>query len=213
MIKKPSYIGRLISIEGIDGSGKTTLAKCIVQELSKQGLKTFFTQEPGGTDLGATLRHILHTQKAQVCDTAEFLLFAADRAQHFHQIIVPALQEGTIVLADRLADSSLAYQGYGRGLDQTIIKTINQWAMQNITPDATLFLRIDPDQALARVLGRNEELTSFEQEKRNFWQRVADGYEKIFAERTNVITLDAMQPQEALCKQAVQALLTFIAHK
>jgi dTMP kinase len=210
MIKKPLYAGRLISIEGIDGSGKTTLAKCIAHELEKQGFKTLCTQEPGGTDLGTTLRHILHTQKAHVCDVAEFLLFAADRAQHFHQIIVPALQDGTIVISDRLADSSLAYQGYGRGLDRAMITTVNQWAMQNLIPDATLFLRIEPDKALSRVLGRKEELTSFEQEKLNFWHRVADGYEKIFAARTNVIMLDATQSQETLCKQAMQALLKHI---
>jgi dTMP kinase len=210
MIKKPLYEGRLISVEGIDGSGKTTLAKCITQELEEQGFKTLFTQEPGGTDLGTTLRHILHTQKAHVCDTAEFLLFAADRAQHFHQIIVPALQDGMIVISDRLADSSLAYQGYGRELDRTMITTINQWAMQDINPDITFFLHIDPDQALSRVLGRKEELTSFEQEKLNFWHRVADGYEKIFASRTNVIMLDATQSQETLCKQAMQALLKHI---
>ncbi|NDC56049.1 MAG: dTMP kinase [Alphaproteobacteria bacterium] len=158
------------------------------------------------TTLGKELRAILHTQKALVCDLAEYLLFAADRAQHFHEIIVPALQRGAIVLADRLADSSLAYQGYGRGLNTEQIARTNAWAMQGLQPDLVVFCKIDPAIAAQRIRQRNEALTSFEQEKIDFWQRVDAGYEAIFAQRTNVLRIDASQPSDIQADLVVNAL-------
>ena len=198
--------GLLITLEGIDGSGKSTLAKAIVAALTALGKPVVLTKEPGGTALGTELRAILQTQKNPVCNKAEFLLFAADRAQHFKQLIVPALEQGQIVISDRMADSSLAYQGYGRGIDRNMITTINSWAMQGIVPDLTIFLRLTPEQALARALDRHETLWTIEQEKIDFWQRVADGYEHIFAGRENVVALDAMQPVAILCEQAMKRI-------
>ncbi len=187
--------GKLITLEGIDGSGKTTLARalCAALGLHRNDEKLtgiVFTKEPGGTALGQTLRTILQKQKGMVCDLAEFLLFAADRAQHFQQTIIPKLQAGDWVIADRLADSSLAYQGYGRGLEIEHIRATNAWAMQGVEPDLTIYVRIDVDKAFERIIQRNEALTTFEQEKRDFWLRVIAGYEAIFAERTNVLVID-----------------------
>jgi dTMP kinase len=142
---------------------------------------------------------------------AEYLLFAADRAQHFHEMIIPELKAGTIIIADRLADSSLAYQGYGRGLDHGMIKTINTWAMNGIAPDLTFYLRVDPMIALNRVRRRQEELTSFEQEALAFWQRVTKGYEEIFAARTNVTIIDGTLPPHTLDELALSVLLPMIA--
>src|SRR3990172_1551765 len=122
--------GLLITLEGIDGSGKSTLANAIVTALTTLGKHVVLTKEPGGTALRTELRAILQTQKNPVCDKAEFLLFAADRSQHFKELIVPALEQGQIVISDRMADSSLAYQGFGRGLDKEMISSINRWAMQ-----------------------------------------------------------------------------------
>jgi dTMP kinase len=194
--------GRLITIEGIDGSGKSSVAQCLVKYLETLGRAVILTKEPGGTELGNTLRTILHTQKERVGDVAEFLLFAADRAQHFEQIIVPALSKGAVVISDRMADSSLAYQGYGRGIDRDMIKQVNAWAMQHTTPDLVLYLRIDSTKARERVRVRKETLTSFEREGDYFWQRVVKGYEEIFASRGNVVTLDATQTLATVCKQA-----------
>lgn len=205
------YSGYLISLEGIDGSGKTSLAKALAQHLGTKGLSIFLTKEPGGTHLGQALRSLLQTQKQEVCGRAEFLLFAADRAQHFQEIIIPALHAGTIVIADRLADSSLAYQGYGRKLGVPALASINEWAMQGITPDLTIYLRIDPEQAWARIQARNEKLTTFEQESYDFWQRVIKGYEEIFSKRANVVTINAMQNIEKVCQQALQEILKGIA--
>ena len=187
--------GKLITFEGIDGCGKTTTAKAVYSAL-KERLNLVLTKEPGGTPLGQALRTILQTQKGMVCGLSEYLLFAADRAQHFTDIIIPTLERGGWVLADRLADSSLAYQGYGRGLSKELIRSTNAWAMQGIEPDLTIYVQIDVETAFARIAKRNEALTSFEQEKRAFWQRVITGYEAIFAERTNVLTVDGNLPTE-----------------
>ncbi len=202
--------GRLITIEGIDGSGKSSVAQGLVKCLEERGRTVLLTKEPGGTELGSTLRTILHTQKDRVGDVAEFLLFAADRAQHFEQIIIPALTQGTVVISDRMADSSLAYQGYGRGIDRDMIKRVNAWAMQQIEPDIVLYLRVDPAQACKRVRARHQALTSFEREGVDFWQRVSSGYEEIFAARQNVITLDARLPLAAVCKQACDSVVEYL---
>src|SRR5438067_1616217 len=109
--------GMLITIEGIDGSGKSTLAKNLYQHLIANDVDALLTREPGATPLGKALRTILQEKNVAVCDQAEYLLFAADRAQHFKDTIIPALAKGTVVISDRMADSSLVYQGYGRGLN------------------------------------------------------------------------------------------------
>lgn len=202
--------GRLISFEGIDGSGKSTLIKNVGPTLKILGHKVLLTKEPGGTELGKALRQILQMQKGMVCDMSEYLLFAADRAQHFEQLVIPALKAGTFVLADRLADSSLAYQGYGRGLDRDMITSINNWAMQGVAPDLVIYLRLDPALAFKRIVERNETLTSFEKEKIDFWQRVSKGYEEIFASRKNVVTLDATLPQDQLLHLAFNEIKKII---
>ncbi len=201
--------GFLISIEGIDGSGKSTLARNLAHLLQKHNHEIFLTKEPGGSPLGQKLRDILHEQKEIVCDTAEYLLFAADRAQHFYSIIKPALAQGKIVISDRLHDSSLAYQGYGRGIDRNMITSINKWVMDGIAPDLTLHVKIDVATAVARIKQSRHLLTSFEQEKQDFWQRVSDGFDTIFANRENVIKLDGSLDAETLAEQATKNILDF----
>ena len=205
------YPGRLITFEGIDGSGKTSLTQCLSSSLKQQELPVVITKEPGGTQLGQSLREIVHTKKEPICDEAEFLLFAADRAQHFAQCIIPELEKGSIVISDRLADSSLAYQGYGRGMDKRMISKINEWAMHHIAPDLTIYMRIDPVIALERVQKRKEAITAIEQEKLDFWQRVADGYDEIFANRSDVVVLDAALSQHTLCGVALREILRVVA--
>lgn len=198
--------GILISVEGIDGCGKTTLAKNLKQNFEEQNKNTLLTQEPGGTKLGQKLRQILHEEKKMTSDLPEYLLFAADRAQHFEQIIIPALQQNKVIISDRMADSSLAYQGYGRGLDTEMIKKVNSWAMQNIEPNIIIYVKIDTQTAFDRIKKRNEKLTSFEQEKKEFWQKVLNGYEEIFKNKDNVITVDGTLSPEELTKQTLELL-------
>ncbi|MCB9493000.1 MAG: dTMP kinase [Epsilonproteobacteria bacterium] len=199
--------GFLIAIEGIDGSGKTTLSTKLAQALEQQGITTLVTKEPGGSKLGKEIREIVHTQKDLVCDKAEFLLFAADRAQHFHEEVMPALEQGTVVISDRLSDSSLAYQGFGRGLDCQIIATINTWAMNERKPDLVLYVKIDIETAIKRITQRNLKLTSFEQEKREFWEKVSNGFDQLFADRTEVVVIDGSLAPDDVCQQAVHQTL------
>ncbi len=202
--------GILIAIEGIDGSGKSTLAKNLYQELHNQNIPVVLTKEPGGSQLGRQLRTILQTQTVPLCPQAEYLLFAADRAQHFTEVIIPNLRASKIVISDRMADSSLVYQGHGRGLDLELIRTVNAFAMQAIQPDLVLYLRISPEQAMERLRKRNKELTAFEQEQASFSKKLVEGFDAIFKERKNVIYLDGTQAPEQLTNQAMDALLPWI---
>jgi dTMP kinase len=199
--------GLLISIEGIDGSGKSSLAGSLEKTLKKNNLDVILTKEPGDTPLGKDLRKILHEEKAKTCDKAEYLLFGADRAQHFETLVIPALKDNKIVISDRLADSSVAYQGYGRGLDIEMIKSINQWAMEKIEPDIVFYIKIDLETALPRIVKRGETLTSFEIEKKHFWEKVSSGYDEIFKKRKNVVALDGTKSIEDLTKQAAAYVL------
>ncbi|KKQ10661.1 MAG: Thymidylate kinase [candidate division TM6 bacterium GW2011_GWF2_36_6] len=204
------YSGKFITIEGIDGSGKSTLAQNLVQKLQEHGIPVLLTKEPGGSQLGQQLRNILKTQSDPTCSKAEYLLFAADRAQHYIQIILPALEQGKVVISDRWADSSVAYQGYGRGLDVSMIKSINAWATNNIDPDAILYVNIDVQTALARIAKRCEELSTstwtIENEKIDFWNKVIHGYEELYAQRSNVTVIDGNQSQADMLKHTLEAL-------
>jgi len=194
--------GLLISIEGIDGSGKSTLANNLRDKLQKNKLPVVLTYEPGDTKFGKQLREILHEKKYNICGKSEFLLFASDRAQHFQDIIIPKLKEKNIILSDRMADSSVAYQGYGRGIEIDMIDTINRWVMQGITPDITFYINISLESALKRLKKRKGRPTSFEQEKEKFTKKIITGFEKIFKENPRAIILDGEQSPEMLTKIA-----------
>ncbi len=196
-------LGMLISIEGIDGSGKSTLACNLAEKIQKHcNHSVMLTKEPGGSALGKKLRTILQTQPFPITPIAEFLLFAADRAQHMQQMVKPALEQGTIVISDRMADSSLAYQGYGRGIDKYMIQKVNQWAMQNIKPNIIFYLRINPDIAAQRLQSRTD-LTAFEKEQVNFVERLIAGFDKIFQNNQSVVMLDGTQTSEEITATAL----------
>lgn len=199
--------GILISIEGIDGSGKSTLARSLHHTLSAQGVENLLTKEPGGSQLGRYLRTLLQEKTVPVCPTAEFLLFAADRAQHFHDVIVPNLCQNKLVISDRMADSSVVYQGYGRGLDIEMITSVNTWAMKGIKPDLTLYVQLPLTVAYERIKQRNEKLTSFEQEKQSFMERLIKGFDKLLKDKEHVILLDGtLDPQQLVEKASAQII-------
>ena len=202
----PPSLGKLISIEGIDGSGKSTLAAALAAALANQGAPIALTKEFGGTPLGVHLRNILHNRTCSMGYKAEFLIIAADRAQHFEQVVIPALQAGKVVISDRMNDSSMAYQGYGRGLDLNVITAVNAWAMANVKQDLIIYLDIDPQTAINRFCARHKHLTAFEQEKLDFWHRVHAGYRELFKGRPEVVTLDGNQPPEVLLQQALTVI-------
>lgn len=199
--------GFLISIEGIDGSGKSSLAKNMHQLLKEYNC--VLTKEPGGTPLGEKIRSILLQSDAVMCAKAEFLLFAASRAEHFEKLVIPALKDGSIVISDRMADSSAVYQGYARGLSIEIIDSVNKWAMNNVKPNLTFYLKLSVPEALNRIKKRNLALTTFEQEEA-FIHKTLAGFEELFKNRDNVVILDAIESPEALAEQAVEEIYKHI---
>lgn len=202
--------GILVAIEGIDGSGKSTLAHTLHQELLQHGYPALLTKEPGATPLGKELRSLVQEKKVSICAKAEFLLFATDRAQHFDEYIIPQLHAGKLIISDRMADSSIVYQGYGRGLDKSMIETINAWAMNGIKPDVTIFVQTTLVTAQNRIAKRNAALTSFEQEKEDFIKKLIDGFTTLYHTRNDVITIDGNQTQETVTKQAITKLISWI---
>lgn len=202
--------GILIAIEGIDGSGKSTLAKNLSLSLEQQGFNTALTREPGDSELGKEIRTLVQAQNVPISGHAQYLLFAADRAQHFSERIIPALKENKIIICDRLSDSSLAYQGYGNGLDLEMIKSINAWSMQNIAIDLTIFVRIPVEIALERC-GKRGSLSAYE--KKEFLHKVADGFEEIYKNRSSVIIVDGTESPANLNNHVCYAIEQWIKNK
>ena len=193
----------LITVEGIDGSGKSTFARALAQKLISESYTVLLTREPGASSIGKELRAILQTQKTPLSPHAEFLLFAADRAQHFHEIVIPALDKKTIVVSDRMADSSVVYQGYGRGLDLDMITSVNKWIMQGIQPDITFYLKLPQEVATSRLAQRKGSPTVFEKEHDAFLKKIVHGFDTLFKNKPHVSALDATQSTEQLTKQAL----------
>ena len=202
--------GILIAIEGIDGSGKTTLAKNISASLEQQGFNTLLTREPGDSQLGKEIRELVQTQNIPISARAQYLLFATDRAQHFTERIMPALKDNKIIICDRLSDSSLAYQGYGNGLDIEMIKSINNWSMNAINPDLTIFVRVPVEIALERC-GKRGALSAYE--KKEFLHKVANGFEDIYKNRDDVIMVDGTESQEILSENIFTTITQWIKTK
>ena len=205
--------GILISVEGIDGSGKSTLANNLKKLLLKKEIPTLLTYEPGDSEIGKQLRSMLQERPTPISDKTEYLLYAADRAQHFENLIIPALKEKKMIISDRLHDSSVAYQGHGRGLDLELINKVNHWAMQGVEPDLTLYIQLPIEIAVDRLKKRKGRPTSIEQEKETFTKKVINGFETIFANRTNVLTLDGQQDQQMLAKTAFANIMRFLKDK
>jgi dTMP kinase len=194
--------GRFITLEGSEGSGKSTNLAFIHQYLQQSGIDVVLTREPGGTPLGETIREVLldHRNTAMASDTELLLMFAA-RAQHLQELILPALEAGKWVLCDRFTDATYAYQGAGRGIEEARIAQLEQWVQGELRPDLTLFLDLPVEQGLARA-GERSAPDRFEREQLDFFERVRQGYLEQAARapgRYRVVdasqTLDAVQTQ------------------
>jgi dTMP kinase len=192
--------GRLITIEGIDGTGKTTLATALVGELRKRGRDAQLLREPGGVEVSERIRALVKDPGLRVGPRAEALLYAAARAQLVEEALVPRLAGGGWILLDRFVDSSLAYQGAGRELGVEEIRALNRFATAGLTPDRTLLLTLDPAIARERARGRAEVPDRLEQAGAEFFARVAAAYATLAAaEPERVRTLDASSsPQQVL---------------
>ena len=202
--------GILIAIEGIDGAGKSTLSFNLAKSMVTQGWPVHLTKEPGDTPLGAHLRTILHDKALSKTSKAEYLLFASDRAQHMSAVVLPALKNNQVVISDRMADSSIVYQGFARGLDIDMIKSINAWAMEHYNPDIVFYIHVPPDIACQRLLARNVPLTSFEREPIAFFQKLVHGFETLVNTRDQSHLIDGTQEPEHVTKQALEIVHTWI---
>ncbi len=196
-----------ISFEGCEGCGKSTQAKLLAENLQLLGYSTCLTHEPGGTPLGEELRRCLkRAREGAIAPEAELLLFAAARAQLTLDVILPALEEDRIVICDRYSDSTVAYQGYGRGLDLDTVSTVNLTATRGLSPDLVVLLDMDPSRALARKrLPRDR----FEHEGLEFHERVRKGYLKLAqAEPARWFVLDATNPPSISAQSVYERVAT-----
>ena len=198
--------GVFITFEGIDGSGKTLMHRLIAADLRAAGYEVQTTREPGGSELGRSIRRLLLDSAVGDVDArTETLLYAADRALHVEKVIKPALAAGKIVLSDRYIDSSFAYQGGGRMLDLEQIRQINHFAIDRVMPDHTIYLELPPEAALLRRKGNQDRL---EQEDIAFFSRIAAAYRLLAAaESERFIVIDATPGIDAVHRAIRDALL------
>jgi dTMP kinase len=199
--------GRLITIEGLDGVGKTTLASGLVSALRGRGVAVEALREPGGVELAERIRTLVKDPALAVDPRAEALLYAAARAQLCFERVVPLLDGGTWVLLDRFVDSSLAYQGVGRGLGVDAVRAVNAFGTGGLTPDRTLLLRADAGTRASRQAARGEAPDRLELADEGFFTAIAAAYDELAAaEPERFRLLDADAPPETLLQAAVAAL-------
>lgn len=207
-MKKKAFF---ISLEGIDGAGKTTLKEHLVNYL--KDVKVVCVREPGGTDISEKIRALLlDVKNAGILPKTEAMLYASARTQLVEEVISPALQAGNVVIADRYIDSTIAYQGYARGLDINFLEELNELCTSGLKPDLTLLLDLDP--IVAQQRKQKEELDRLEKEGLQFQQKVREGYLKIAEnEPQRVKVLDASQPLEEVADQAVKYVEEYLRLK
>ena len=199
-----------ITFEGIDGVGKSTQLDLLETWLIGRGKEVIRTLEPGGTELGQEIRHLLLHRKGDVAPRAEALLYAADRAHHVATKIRPALDSGKVVLSDRYFDSSAAYQGAARELDVTQVRDISLWAVDNLLPDLTILLDLTAEQAMQRRNKTGVEPDRLEQEKVDFFERAREQYLEL-AKEPRFLIIDANLSVDEIQQQIrarVQGLLS-----
>ena len=210
MVLELRELGLFITFEGPDGSGKTTKAQLLYEYLQGRGYPVFLTREPGGTGIGDQIREVLHSlENTEMLPQTEILLYSASRAQLVGQIIRPHLDQGEIVLCDRYADSTLAYQGYGHGLDLQVLQVITTFATGGLKPDLTIYLDIDVEEGLRRKLAAHQvgeaEWNRMDQQELAFHRRVREGYlQMAAAEPERWVVIEAAQPAD-VAQRAIRA--------
>jgi dTMP kinase len=197
-----------ITFEGTEGCGKSTQIELLTNYLCLNGYTVIKTREPGGTVVGEALRQLILKKDMKVLPMTELLVFMAARAQHMEEVIIPALSEGKIVLCDRFSDATYAYQGYGRGMDLTVINTLNNLATKGINPDLTILIDCDVTIGLKRKIIENPESDRFEKEAVAFHETIRSGYRKLVDQNPNrFFVVDGTQDIEHL-KQFIKTKVT-----
>lgn len=204
--------GRLISFEGLDGAGKTTQIELLARWLEARRVPFVRTREPGGTPLGVEIRQLLlNRPELEITPLAETFLFQADRAQHFAKVVLPALEEGKLVISDRSLDASIAFQGYARRVGVDLVEQLSMLATQGHIPDLTILLDLDPSQVHLRTdtvfdkSGLREEQTRFDIESEDFHRRVQEGFRLLArAHPQRIKVVDASQSSEEIHKEIIR---------
>lgn len=199
--------GHMIVCDGSNGAGKTTIIKAIAAHLTDKGREVVTTREPGGTPVGEKIRAVLLDPHPELCATTELLLFAAARAQHVSEKIIPAIQTGKIVVSDRFDAATVSFQHYARGLPLELINQLNAIALGGFRPDINIILDLDPAIGLARVSSRGEGLDRLESEKLDFLRRARTGYlEQARLEPDRFRVIDASQPLEKVISNVIEVV-------
>lgn len=200
--------GILITLEGPEGAGKTTILQQILPILTQVGVAILTTREPGGIRIAESIREIILAPENTAIDgKTELLLFAAARRQHLNEKVRPALAEGEIVIIDRFIDSSVAYQGYARGIDVADVEMINNFATDGLLPDLTLYFDVDTEIGLSRVMSGNREVNRLDLEAKEMHQKVRAGYQAIAkANPERIVTIDASQTIDQVVSTTLSTL-------
>ncbi len=205
--------GHMITFEGLEGAGKTTQARVLFDELTRQGYPCVLTSEPGGTGIGNAIKTIFtDLSYDDMTPLTELFLICAARAQHVDRLIRPSLEEGKIVICDRFSDATLAYQCFGRGLPENLVRETSSRASWNVRPNMTIFLDLDPAQGLTRVYNRIQELEKpadrIEKETLDFFHRVREGYHFISREEPDRFrVLDGSQDVEDISRKILELVI------
>ncbi|MFQ6391560.1 dTMP kinase [Priestia aryabhattai] len=205
--------GTFITFEGPEGAGKTTIIHMVQQKLIQDGYNIVLTREPGGIRIAEQIREIiLNPSNTEMDARTEALLYAAARRQHLVEKVIPELNKGNIVLCDRFIDSSLAYQGNARGIGVEDIFAINQFAIEQTMPQATLYFDIEPEVGLERInKGRKDEINRLDLESLDFHYKVRDGYLSLLSEFPERIRrIDAHQSVEKVCAEAYKQIQSIL---
>lgn len=208
--------GILISLEGPEGAGKSSVLTKIAEQFQQKNIDYITTREPGGVELAEQIRDLIHNPNHTAMDSkTELLLFIASRRQHLVERVLPALQEGKIVLMDRFIDSSIAYQGYGRQLSISDIDWLNRFAIEDLKPNLTLYFDIDVEEGLGRIAKNDtREVNRLDLEELSFHRRVREGYLEILKEEPKrVVKIDASQPLEAVVADSWRTIQDYLGIK
>jgi dTMP kinase len=207
--------GIFITIEGPEGAGKTTIIEMLLEKLESEGYPIMKTREPGGIEIAEQIRSVILNKNNTAMDgRTEALLYAAARRQHLVEKVLPAIEQGFIVLCDRFIDSSLAYQGFARGIGMDEVYSINQFAIENRMPDATLYFDIDPEIGLKRINEhKGREVNRLDLEDLEFHRKVREGYQLLSSKYSNrIIEIDASQPLQKVYEIAESNVRAIIQH-
>ncbi|BCS45655.1 MULTISPECIES: dTMP kinase [Pseudomonas syringae group genomosp. 2] len=207
--------GCLIVCDGNNGAGKSSVIRAINEFLISQNYQVLITREPGGTPIGEKIRAVvLDPETPELCDTTELLLFAAARAQHLKEKIIPAIEAGKVVVCDRFTPATVAFQHYGRGISLDVVQKINSFALDGFAPDLNIILDVDPEIGMKRVASRGEGLDRMEMQKLGFLARAREGFLRQAEEDPyTFVVIDASEPFDAVCRNVMVAVSNLLVER